>query len=281
MEGPDELRPRRARLWHDWFRQAVRREHSLRPDRPRRALRDQPRRGRRPRLGPSRGRADAIAPGRGRDRLRRQAGARPLLATAGQRGAIARSSRWPSGSPRRSWASASNAPSATSTRSTAGPRPTTGRSRTSSRTCSSASPPTGSPRPPRLLDERRKADPSGALPPIPRLREVYRLGPVLPPARRPRHRPPARPARPGRARAARRRRPARAALRLAGGARQPLLRPQLRQPRLGRLLRRGPGRPGRRLLGHQPALERRGCSTPWRPTSSPTATTSAGSSERS
>ena len=21
MEGPDELRPRRARLWHDWFRE--------------------------------------------------------------------------------------------------------------------------------------------------------------------------------------------------------------------------------------------------------------------
>ena len=106
-----------------------------------------------------------------------------------------------------------------------------------------------------LLDERRKADPKGALPPIPRLREVYRLAPVLPPPRRSRHRPPARPARPRRARAARRRRPPRAALRLAGGAGQPVLRPQLRQPRLGRLLRRGPRGSGRRLLGHQSALE--------------------------
>ena len=127
---------------------AVRREYPLRPDRPRRALRDQPRRAGRPRLGPSRGRADAKAPGRGRDRLRRQAGARLLLAAAGQRAKPPRSSRWPSGSPRLSWASASNAPSATSTRSTAGPRPTTGRSRTSSRTSSSASPPTASPRSP-------------------------------------------------------------------------------------------------------------------------------------
>ena len=43
-KGPDDLRPRRAGLWHDWFRATVRRQHPLRPDRPRRALRDQPRR---------------------------------------------------------------------------------------------------------------------------------------------------------------------------------------------------------------------------------------------
>ena len=41
--------------------QAVRREHALRPDRPRRPLRDQPRRTTTPALGPSRGRADSIA----------------------------------------------------------------------------------------------------------------------------------------------------------------------------------------------------------------------------
>src|SRR5262249_23492153 len=84
-----------------------------------------------------------------------------------------RSSRWPSGSPRRSWASASNVPSATSTRSTAGPRPTTSRSPTSSPTSSSASPPDGLAAVAALLDDPRKADPKRPLPPIPRLREVY------------------------------------------------------------------------------------------------------------
>ena len=106
-----------------------------------------------------------------------------------------------------------------------------------------------------LLEERRKADPSGMLPPIPRLREVYRLasgprggsptpppagrspqalgGPELPDAGDPRER----------------------LFDWLIDARQPLLRPQLRQPRLGRLLRRRAGRPGRRLLGRQPAVE--------------------------
>ena len=255
MEGPDELRARRARLWHDWFR--ARFAANIPYDRIARGVLCATSRDgrRRPRLGPSRGRADADRSGTGERPTTPTSRGSTSSGDGWSTGKLPRSSRWPSGSRRRSWASASNAPSATSTRSTAGPRPTTGRSRTSSRTSSSASPPTASPRSAALLDERRKADPKGVLPPIPRLREVYRLAPVLPPARRPRHRPPARPARPGRARAARRRRPPRAALRLAGGARQPLLRPQLRQPRLGGLLRRGPGGPGRRLLGHQPALE--------------------------
>ena len=38
MEGPPELQARRARLWHDWFQAQVRRECPLRPDRPRRAV---------------------------------------------------------------------------------------------------------------------------------------------------------------------------------------------------------------------------------------------------
>ena len=68
---------------------AVRREHALRPDRPRRPLRHQPRRARTPAPGPvARPSEAASAPGRGRDRLRRQAGARPVLAAAGQRGSF-------------------------------------------------------------------------------------------------------------------------------------------------------------------------------------------------
>ena len=102
----------------------------------------------------------------------RQAGARLLLATAGQRASRPRSSRWPSGSPRRSWACASNAPSATSTRSTAGPRPTTGAfanivADVQFGLCSRGPVRHGA----ALLDERRKADPNGtpALdPPAPR-----------------------------------------------------------------------------------------------------------------
>ena len=80
--------------------------------------------------------------------------------------------------------------------------------------------------------------------------------------------------------AARRSRPTRArtrgaVCRVAAVAGQPVLRPQLRQPRLGPLLRRRHRRSGRRLLAGQPAVQRRGCSTPWRRTSSSTSTTSA------
>ena len=90
----------------------------------------------------------------------------------------------------------------------------------------------------------------------PRIREVYvpARSPAAP--HRPRNRPAARPARwVGRSSTTETRRPSRAALRLAGEAGQPLLRPQLRQPRLGGVLRGRACRPGRRLLGHQPAVE--------------------------
>ena len=108
----------------------------------------------------------------------------------------------------------------------------------------------------RLLEQRRKSDPNGTLAPIPRLSETYLSERPVAASGRPRDRPPARTPgarRPGIARA---RRPARGALRLADGARQPVLRPQLRQPRLGRLFRSRAGRPRRWFLDRQPALER-------------------------
>ena len=208
-------------------------------------------------LGSARGRADCARPGTGGETDYADRPGLDLfwrrLSTASTSPVEQMAERTADGVPGRP---ASNAPSATSTRSTAGPRPTTARSPTSSPTSSSASRPTASPRPPRLLDERRKADPSGALPPIPRLREVYvadrparRLadpdtgrplppralgGPELPDDGDPRER----------------------LFAWLTRARQPVLRPQLRQPRLGRLLRRRPGRSGRRLLGRQPAVER-------------------------
>ena len=132
-------------------------------------------------------------------------------------------------------------------------------------------------RPPRRAAQGRPDGRPAPDPPHPR---GLRLGPVLPAARRPRHRPPARPARPGRARAARRRRPARAALRLARDS------PTTPTSPAASSTASGPSTSARAswtrsTASRSPTRPRtRGCSTPWRPTSSPTATTSAGSNGR-
>ncbi len=67
----------------------------------------------------------------------------------------------------------------------------------------------------RLLEQKRKADPNGTLPPTPRLSEIYLVRASFAAAGRPRDRPAVRAQGAGRAGAARVRRPARAALRLA------------------------------------------------------------------
>ncbi len=93
----------------------------------------------------------------------------------------------------------------------------------------------------RLLEQRRKADPNGTLAPIPRLSESFL---AERPLRRLADPATGRPLAPGRS-AARSCPPLEiraSAFRVADPARQPVLRPQLRQPRLGRLLRSRAGR---------------------------------------
>ena len=111
--------------------QAHRRERALRPDRPRHPDRHQPRRQDARGVGRASSRRSTSRPTKGfEDRLR---GARRRSTCSGGGSSRCRSSSGARRSRPRSWASASNAPSATSTRSTAGRRPTTGPSPTSSR----------------------------------------------------------------------------------------------------------------------------------------------------
>ncbi len=127
--------------------QAYRREHALRPDRAGCPLRRPAETARTWPVARAR---------RRRGWTRRRSAGRPttrpgrawICSGAGSRrtASISRSSRWPSARPPRSWACGSSAPSATSTRSTAGPRPTTARSPTSSPRSASASLPMAWPR---------------------------------------------------------------------------------------------------------------------------------------
>ena len=255
MEGPAELRARRARMWHDWFRKRF--AANMPYDQIARGVLCATSRDGEDARAWARREAErtAKAPGRGRDRLRRRSRGSTSSGDGLPTGNTSRSSRWPSGSPtaflgvRIECAQCHKHPF---------DRWTQADYRSFANIFADVQfglSPDGLAAAAALLDERRKADPKrrpAADPSAPRGLS-RRPGP---PAASPTPPPAARsPRGPGWARAARRRRPPRAALRLAGGARQPLLRPQLRQPRLGGLLRRGPGRPGRWLLGRQPALE--------------------------
>ena len=255
MEGPDDLRPRRARLWHDWFRKR---------------FADNAPTTRSPAASSARPAATATTPGPGPGR---EAGRMLALKGGGDTGYADKPGLdlfW------RRFVNGEYAPVEPLAERVAAAflgvriecaqchkhpfdRWTRADYRAFANTVADVQfglSPDGLAATAALLEDRRKADPDGALPPIPRIREAYVSGRSTRRLRRPRHRPAPRAPRPRRARAGRRRRPARTALRLAREAGQPVLRPQLREPRLGRLLRRRPRGPGRRLLGHQPALER-------------------------
>ena len=259
MEGPDDLRPRRARLWHDWFRAAVRREHALRPRSPAASSARPAATATTPRPGPV---ARPSAHARSQDGRRRPttptsrgstcsgvgsstaitSPVEPLaerVATAflGVRIECAQChkhpfDRWTQADYRafaNIFADVQFGLSPHGLAATAAPARRAAQGRPGRRRCRR------SPASARSIvstgPRRRLADPDTGRPLAPRALG----GPELPDGGDPRER----------------------LFDWLVDARQPVLRPQLRQPRLGRLLRRRPRRPGRRLLGHQPALEPR------------------------
>ena len=175
MEGPDELRPRRARLWHDWFR--ARFAANMPYDRIARGVLCATSRDGEDARAWARREAERMRSlrGRGRDRLRRPGrgstcsgggsstgstspveplAERVAAAFLGVRIECAQCHKHPFDR----WTQADYRAFANIVADVQFGLSPDGLAATAA-----------------LLDERRKADPNGTLPPIPRLREVYRL----------------------------------------------------------------------------------------------------------
>ena len=257
-----------GQMWHDWFRKRFADEHALRPDRPRRAHRHQPRRA----TTPATGSTARPSPDRGAGK----AGASPTTPT-GRRSTCSGGGRSEEFFPVEQMAEKTAAAflgvrlECAQCHKHPFDRWTQADYRAFANVFAEVqfgiSPEGLAAAPATAGRAARGRTRNGALPPIPRLREVYVSRPVRPRGSAdPDDRPPARAQGAGRAGAAATTATrARSSSRWLAAARQPVLRPQLRQPRLGATTSASAWST-RWTTSRSPTRPRtRGCSTRWRP----------------